>query len=126
MTVVYSGFDDYVRQRLGMERKGVDCKGGAEDKIGGGYNKTRGYKDIDDNDAESKSVASSGQEEELDEADFAQEKKLELDVESEWDEIRKRPSIPRIQKAVDVRGKKIADGLKMYVISIATFWWLFI
>ncbi|KAF0723406.1 hypothetical protein AaE_009879 [Aphanomyces astaci] len=96
-----------------MERKGADYKGVAEDKYSYGRKKAASaYKDADDSDAESKSVASSGQEEEL---DFAQEKLLDLDVESEWEEIRKRPSIARIQKAVDPRGKKIADGLKMYV-----------
>ncbi|RHY12229.1 hypothetical protein DYB36_004643 [Aphanomyces astaci] len=94
-----------------MERKGVDYKGVAEDKYSYGRKKAASaYKDADDSDAESKSVASSGQEEEL---DFAQEKLLDLDVESEWEEIRKRPSIARIQKAVDPRGKKIADGLKI-------------
>ncbi|ETV87221.1 hypothetical protein H257_02187 [Aphanomyces astaci] len=94
-----------------MERKGADYKGVAEEKYSYGRKKAAsGYKDADDSDAESKSVASSGQEEEL---DFAQEKLLDLDVESEWEEIRKRPSIARIQKAVDPRGKKIADGLKI-------------
>ncbi|KAF0686084.1 Aste57867_22049 [Aphanomyces stellatus] len=92
------------------ERKGVEFKHADEKHYD--MKKAFGYKEYEDAEAESKSVASSGQDEDDDDEEGAQEK-LDRDVESEWNEIRKRPNVGRIQKAVDARGKRIADGLKI-------------
>ncbi|KAG9410253.1 Retinal rod rhodopsin-sensitive cGMP 3',5'-cyclic phosphodiesterase subunit delta [Aphanomyces cochlioides] len=88
-----------------MERKGYKHTDDDES-----YEKASGDKDYDgDHDAESKSVTSSGQDDEMD----ALDKMDDLEVEQEWNAIRHRPSVGRIQKATDPRGKRIAEGLKI-------------
>ncbi|CAK4906249.1 unnamed protein product [Aphanomyces euteiches] len=88
-----------------MERKGYKHTDDDES-----YEKASEDKDYDgDHDAESKSVTSSGQDDELD----ALDKMDDLEVEQEWNAIRHLPSGGRIQKATDPRGKCIAEGLKI-------------